>query len=97
MRTPANLPVALAFYTVCVVGVLVFAVLPGAREGAVAGALWRGALLGLVACGTYDLTNLSTIKDWAWQVSTVDLAWGTVVTAAASGIGCFAARWVGVQ
>ena len=97
MRDPANLPVALAFYLVYVVGVIVFAVLPGAREGAVTAALWRGALLGLVAYGTYDLTNLATIKDWAWQVSAVDLSWGTVVTAAASGIGFFVARWLGVQ
>ncbi len=97
MKDPANLPVALAFYLVYVVGILVFAVLPGAREGAVTAALWRGALLGLVAYGTYDLTNLATLKDWAWQVSAVDLAWGTVVTAAASGIGFFVARWLGVQ
>ena len=33
----------------------------GGSEGAVVGALWRGALFGLIAYATYDLTNLSTL------------------------------------
>ena len=32
-------------------------------------AFWRGALLGLLAYATYDLTNLATIQGRAWQVS----------------------------
>ena len=47
-------------------------------------ALGLGALLGLVAYGTYDFTNLSTIRDWPLMVSLVDLAWGTSVSAVAA-------------
>jgi uncharacterized membrane protein len=75
-----NLPVGLAFYLLYIVGIIVFAVLPGVEKGSVVEALWRGALLGLVAYGTYDLTNLSTLKDWSPAITVVDMVWGTVLT-----------------
>ena len=79
-----NLSVAAVFYLIYVVGVVVFAVMPafGARSWPVA--LGLGALLGIVAYGTYDFTNLSTIKGWTTAVSLVDLAWGTILTATAA-------------
>lgn len=82
-----NLTVAALFYLLYVVGVVVFAVMPGygARSWLVAASL--GALLGVVAYGTYDFTNLSTIKGWTTTVSLVDLAWGTVLTALAATAG----------
>ncbi len=51
-----------------------------------------GALLGLVAYGTYDITNLATIRDWPVIVSVVDLAWGITVTATAATAGHLAVR-----
>jgi uncharacterized membrane protein len=47
-----------------------------------------GALLGLVAYGTYDLTNQATLKDWPWVVTLTDLAWGAFVTGAAAWVAC---------
>ena len=35
---------------------------------------------------TYDLTNLATLKDWPLKITAIDLAWGTFITAAPSGI-----------
>ena len=57
---------------------------------------WRrslalGALLGLVAYGTYDLTNQATLKVWSVNVTIMDMGWGAVVTGLASAIGCAAA------
>ena len=78
-----------------VVGILSLAVVPGLRESAVIGALWRGALFGFLAYATYDLTNLATIRDWRWQVSVVDMAWGTILTAAVSVVGFWAGRMLG--
>ena len=41
-----------------------------------------GAVLGLVAYGTYDITNLATLKNWSRDPgSLADLAWGTVRSA----------------
>jgi uncharacterized membrane protein len=49
-----------------------------------------GALLGLVAYGTYDITNLSTLRGWSLTVTAIDIAWGAVLTAVASVAGYLA-------
>lgn len=95
MAERPNLAVALVFYLVYVVGVLVLAVMPGLDAGSVGKAALYGALLGLVAYGTYDITNLSTIRDWPVIVTVVDLIWGTTLTAAVATAGYYAARWLG--
>ncbi|MEJ8853717.1 DUF2177 family protein [Variovorax robiniae] len=79
---------ALLFYALYFVGVLVFAVAPGLRDGAWSTALGRGALFGLIAYATYDLTNQATLKDWPWHVTLADLLWGSFVTAVAAGAAC---------
>jgi uncharacterized membrane protein len=43
--------------------------------------LCRGALLGLVIYGVYDLTNYSILKDWSFPMTVVDISWGTAVCA----------------
>lgn len=91
-----NLPVAAVFYLFYVVGVIALAVVPGLKEGALIGAVWRGALFGLLAYATYDLTNLATIRDWPWQVSVIDMIWGTTLNSAVAAAGYFAGRWLGL-
>ena len=39
-----------------------------------------GAVFGLCAYGTYDLTNLATLKGWPPGIAMLDLAWGAVLT-----------------
>ena len=82
-----------AFYLVYVIGIVVFAVLPAHGSGSWLMALGLGALLGLVAYGTYDFTNLATIRDWPSMVSIIDLCWGVSVTAVASLAGYTVLRW----
>jgi uncharacterized membrane protein len=91
-----KLAVAAVFYLLYVIGVVALAVVPGIREGALVGALWRGALFGLLAYATYDLTNLATIQGWPWELAAVDMIWGTVLTGSVSVIGYFAGRLIGV-
>ena len=83
MRPDFDFAAAAAFYLLYFTGVVVFAVraAAGTRE-----ALWRGGLFGLVAYGTYDLTNQATLAGWPWHVTFVDLAWGTFATAVAAAI-----------
>jgi uncharacterized membrane protein len=76
-----------AFYAVYVIGVLVLVVLPAATAGSWVNALLGGALLGLVAYGTDDMTNMATLKGWSLQVALVDVAWGTVLTMLAATAG----------
>lgn len=91
-----NLAAAAAFYLLYVVGVVALAVVPGIREGALLGALWRGALFGFLAYATYDLTNLATVKDWPLDLTLVDLVWGTVLTGAVSFVGYSVGTWLKV-
>lgn len=85
---------AIMFYVVYLVGVLAFAVVPGLESRRWTTALGLGALLGLVAYATYDLTNQATLRDWLWRVTAADLCWGTFVTAVAAATGCRIALWL---
>lgn len=85
------IPAAL-FYVLYLVGILFFIVYPALEKNSLIYALSAGALLGLLCYGTYDLTNLATIKDWPILVTSVDLVWGAFVTAATSGITFFIAQ-----
>jgi uncharacterized membrane protein len=74
------------FYTLCVV---ILVVSPAVKAQSPLQALLLGALLGLCAYGTYDFTNLATLKGWPVIVTVVDLAWGTAITAIISVVGYF--------
>lgn len=87
MREDFDLLAAAAFYALYCLGMVVFVILPAARtrDG------WaRGALFGLVAYATYDLTNQATVRDWPWHVTAIDLCWGAFVTSTS----CAVAAWV---
>jgi uncharacterized membrane protein len=84
-----NLLIAGLFYLFYVGGIVYFAVAPALVDGGWSKALIAGLILGFVAYGTYDLTNLSTLRGWSWSVTLVDLAWGTVLTGAAAVSGYF--------
>ncbi|MGH9415554.1 MAG: DUF2177 family protein, partial [Terriglobales bacterium] len=87
-----NMPAAIAFYLVYLAGVLIFAIRPALADGDWKTALVKGALFGLFAYATYDLTNLATLKVWSLKISLMDIAWGTVLTAAAASAGAAAAE-----
>lgn len=89
-----NLVIAAGFYLVYLVGMVVLVSMPA--EGDIGKALWMGALLGLVAYGTYDLTNLSTMKGFTPTIAAIDMAWGTVLSGVAAAGGVWVAsllRW----
>ena len=89
-----DLAPAFAFYLLYCVGVVGLAVRPALQSGEWIDALWRGALLGLVAYGTYDLTNQATLKGWSMELTIVDMMWGTVLTGAAASFATIATRWL---
>ena len=91
---PALLP-ALAFYLLYAAGVVFFAVIPAVREQSLATALLNGAVLGLIAYATYDLSNMATLKGFTTAVGLVDLAWGTVLTALTATGATLLGRWFG--
>lgn len=78
---------AIAFYVLYALGLTLFAVLPGLEGGWKKALIW-GGLFGLFAYGTYDLTNLATLKSWSLKLTIIDMAWGTAVSAGSSALAC---------
>ena len=92
MRPDVALTPAALFYLLYVLGIVVFVVLPAFTSGKYMTAAVLGALFGLVAYATYDLTNLSTLRDWPLSLAVIDIAWGVVITTGASLCGLFVLR-----
>ena len=78
---------AVAFYLVYAAGLTFLAVRTGLMTGSIATATIYGAAIGFMAYATYDLTNQSTLRNWSTVLTVADLIWGTVLSAAASGVG----------
>jgi uncharacterized membrane protein len=49
-------------------------------------ALLRGAVVGGVMYGFYDLTNYATLARWTLGMTVTDTVWGTLAGAAAAGV-----------
>ena len=86
-----NMTVAVIFYLVYIVGIMIFAVRPALASGDWKTAALFGALFGFFAYATYDLTNMATLKIWSMQVTLLDIAWGTLLTGTSASISALAA------
>lgn len=89
MLPKPNFAAAGIFYLFYIAGIVYFAVIPALDGGTWQSALLSGAILGFIAYGTYDMTNLSTLKGWSIEVCVADILWGTVLTGVAA-VGGFA-------
>ena len=83
---------AIVFYLMYVLGAVYFVVLPALSRGSARRAALGGAFFGLVAYGTYDMTNWATLQGWSAQLALMDMAWGGLLTCLASLSGYWAAR-----
>jgi len=94
LLTKPNWTAAAIFYPLYTAGVVLFCVEPALAHGTWVRGLVLGMLLGLLAYGTYDLSNLATLKGWTTNLVVVDVIWGMVVSGIAATVGYFAARAV---
>ncbi|MFM7084910.1 MAG: DUF2177 family protein [Hyphomicrobium sp.] len=83
---------AILFYLLYLFGIAWFAILPSLENGGWQQAALNGAILGLLAYGTYDLTNQATLKTWPAFITLMDICWGTFLTASAAVVGTLAAQ-----
>jgi len=97
MADQLRLGPAALFYLAYVAGVLWFVSLPALRADAPLTALLTGAALGALAYGTYEFTNLATLRGWSWRMVVVDLTWGAVLTGVSAWAGVMVARAAGWQ
>jgi len=84
---------AVIFYLMYIAGVTWLAVLPAITSGQMADAAKTGALIGFLGYGTYDMTNLATVKNWPWKLSVVDWAWGTFLTGVSAAFAYWMVHW----
>jgi uncharacterized membrane protein len=82
---------AIAFYLLLIAGIMVFVIPKTGSPQSVAQTALFGALFGFFTYATFDLTSYAVLRPWTWYLTWTDLAWGTVLTAAASGLGQWAA------
>ena len=75
---PAVLPGAL-FYLLYIAGITYLVTLPALPHG-LGFAASRGAVLGLTAYATYDLTAQAVMRNWPVSITVIDMVWGTVLT-----------------
>ncbi len=91
---PNMLP-ALLFYVIYVIGTIVFVVNPALDKGSLGHAAGYGALFGLVAYATYDLTSLAVIKNFSLKIVIIDIIWGMALTATVASLTYLAVRtWI---
>lgn len=85
---------AIFFYFLYISGIVWFAILPSLDNGGWENAAVNGALLGLLAYGTYDLTNQATLKTWPTFITIMDIFWGSFLTSTSAIVGTLAAQLV---
>ena len=80
LRSQPQLGVSLAFYLLYAAGLTYFGVMPSLKASSAVLALGQGALFGLMAYATYDLTNLAVLNGFTLRIALIDMAWGTVLS-----------------
>lgn len=82
------------FYLLYAVGVVVFCVVPVSKEKKWLEATARGAVLGAIAYGTYNLTNLATLEGWTYTMAVVDIGWGILATSILASVALLSKRFI---
>jgi len=90
MAEKVNWGAAVVFYAMYIGGIAYFISVPAAESGTLKKAALNGVLFGVIAYGTYDLTNFATLRDWPLNVVIYDMIWGGFITASAAVGGFFA-------
>jgi len=92
-ETPLILP-AILFYLIYPLGVTILVIVPKLDNGSLRSILFNGLVLGVVAYGTYNLTNMAALKGWSVNVVIVDMIWGGVLTGISAVLATYVIRRV---
>lgn len=87
MADEVKMGIAALFYLIFAAGVVLFCVYPALETGSIVKAALLGGALGFLAYGTYDVTNMATLRDWPVMMSVIDVSWGTGLTALCAAAG----------
>lgn len=95
MADRTNWPAAIIFYSIFIGGLVLFAVNPALEKESWLHALKMGAIFGFMCYGTYDMTNLATLKDWSLSITIIDIIWGTTLNSVTAVISFFIIQLIG--
>ena len=87
MAAKPNLIYAGLFYLVYALGLLWFAIKPNSALLGIKRVFMAGATVGFLVYTSYDLTNLSLLKDWPLGLSLMDISWGTLLSGITASVG----------
>ena len=80
---------AVLFYIIYMIGLALIILKPALGNDSILQALWTGCVFGVVAYGTYNLTNMATIKNWSASIVWIDMIWGGLLTGFSSAVGIY--------
>ena len=80
---------AVLFYIIYMIGLSLLILKPALANDSILQALWMGIVFGVVAYGTYNLTNMATIKNWSASIVCIDMIWGGILTGFSSAVGIY--------
>ena len=80
---------AVLFYLIYMIGLALIILKPALANDSISQALWTGVVFGVVAYGTYNLTNMATVKNWSASIVWIDMLWGGFLTGFSSAVGIY--------
>ena len=80
---------AVLFYIIYMIGLALIILKPALANDSILQALWTGVIFGVVAYGTYNLTNMATVKNWSASIVWIDMLWGGFLTGFSSAVGIY--------
>jgi uncharacterized membrane protein len=76
--------IAVLFYTVYVIGLMIFVITPALADGNWQTAALNGAMFGFFTYLTYDATAYAVLKGYDPVIAVIDTAWGSLIGAVVS-------------
>ena len=83
---------AVLFYIIYMIGLALIILKPALANDSILQALWTGVVFGVVAYGTYNLTNMATVKNWSASIVWIDMLWGGFLTGFSSAVGIYVTK-----
>lgn len=71
---------AILFYIIYPLGATILVALPSLEKVLLKTISINGFVLGFIAYGTYNLTNMATLEGWSAKVVIIDMIWGGFLT-----------------
>ena len=84
---------AVLFYVIYMIGLALIILKPALANDSILQAFWTGVVFGVVAYGTYNLTNMATIKNWSSSIIWIDMIWGGLLTGLSSAVGIYLTKF----